>query len=875
MKQVELTENQYKVIKDKYLKDSPTPEAWFEGVAKNIALGDLLYHPKVSEEDVFRGVSFGRKTFEHYEEESTTTYMLHENVREYAKRGENFRKYVENLKLLAQRPEYQELISKTTEEFYNMMASFEFLPNSPTLMNAGRDLQQLSACFVLPVEDSIDGIYESLKNMALIHKSGGGTGFSFSRLRPANDKVMSTKGISSGPISFMSMFDKSTDVVKQGGTRRGANMGIMRVDHPDIMSFIVCKKQKGYLENFNISVGITEDFMRKAEANEEYDLINPRTKEVVKKMSAREVWNAMVKCAWETGDPGFVVIDRINNSDSNPTPAYGQIESTNPCGEQPLLPYESCNLGSINLSKFVNENIRDIDYDRLRKCIYTAIHFLDNVIDMNNYPLPEIELMSKGSRRIGLGVMGWAEALCLMEIPYNSERGFMKAEELMKFIDTTALQVSEELAKQRGVFPYFKNSIYDPRGNYFRGKSSKCRNAARTTIAPTGTIGIAAGLQGAGIEPFFAVAYIRYNAAGIDALKANKKPEAKDTFFEVNPLFKEIAKKYNFFGMPESELWKKIDENHKSIIGITEIPERIQKLFLTAHDLTPMDHVRMQVAFQKFINNAVSKTVNLKREATEKDVEEVYRTAFKMGAKGVTIYRDGSKDLQILNTNETKKEKDKEEIKKEKKRSPDFGTKSAYYCMDTGQGPLHIHVNYDEEGPISVFANITPIGTEVSGLTTALGILISKYLELGGDAVRLLKHLNSIKGDKPFGLGPKRVDSIPHGISKVLREHLIKTNKIPGLNVNGQNIESGQTTLLKSPLPETTMHAPMQPQLQQSQMQSQFGPQSSQFAAPVSSTIGLTMVSNLYCPKCYSSNVEIVSGCTKPTCFDCGYSECS
>lgn len=859
MKKVELTENQFKVIKDKYLKDASSPEVWLEGIAKNIALADLLYDPDVREDEVFKNVLFRKGAFEHYDDELTTTYFLHDSIHDYSKRSENFKKFIENLKVIAQKPEHLEKINKTMEEFYNMMASFEFLPNSPTLMNAGRDLQQLSGCFVLPVGDSIDEIYGALKNMALVHKSGGGTGFSFSRLRPTNDKVITTKGISSGPISFMSMFDKSTEVVKQGGTRRGANMGIMRVDHPNIMDFINCKKKAGFLENFNISVAITEEFMRKVEADEEYDLINPRTKEVVKKLNAREVWESMVKGAWETGDPGFVIIDRINNSDSNPTPAYGEIESTNPCGEQPLLPFESCNLGSINLSKFVNENIKDFDYDKLRKCVNTAVHFLDNVIDMNNYPLIEIEKMTKGSRRIGLGVMGWAESLAIMEIPYNSERGFLKAEEVMKFIDAAALQASEEIAKKRGVFPHYKDSIYDANGKFFRGKSHKPRNAARTTIAPTGTIGIAAGLQGAGIEPFFAVAYVRYNAAGIDALKAGKKPEQKDTFFEINPLFKDIAKKYNYFGMQEADLWKRIDENHKSIIGISEIPERIQKLFLTAHDLTPMDHVRMQVAFQKYVNNAVSKTVNLKREATDKDVDEVYKSAVKLGAKGVTIYRDGSKDLQILNMSESKKE----ETKKEKtKRDSDFGTKSAYYCMDTGQGPLHIHVNYDEEGPISVFANITPIGTEVSGLTTALGILISKYLEMGGDAVRLLKHLNSIKGDKPFGLGPKRVDSIPHGISKVLREHLIKTTKMPGLMLTNHNIDANQTTLIKNTQGNSTGKASPDNSITNTYTQS-------------SSGVNVSLISNLYCPKCYSSNVEIVSGCTKPTCFDCGYSECS
>lgn len=838
MKKVELAENQYKVIKDKYLKNAPSVEAWLETVAKNIALAELIYHPGVSEADVFQGVSYSKKEIDLYDSESANIFLLHQNIRDYSDRNKNFRKYVANLMQIAENPRFSSLINQTTEEFYNLMANFEFLPNSPTLMNAGRDLQQLSGCYVLPVEDSIEGIYEALKNMALVHKSGGGTGFSFSRLRPAKDKVMTTQGISSGPISFMSMFDKSTDVVKQGGTRRGANMGIMNYNHPDILDFIHCKNKKGFLENFNISVGITEEFMRKVENNENYDLINPRTKEIVKTLNAKEVWTDMIKNAWATGDPGFVLLDRINNSDSNPTPALGEIESTNPCGEQPLLSYESCNLGSINLSKFVEINKKDFDYDRLRACVYSAMHFLDNVIDMNNYPLAEIEVMAKGNRKVGLGVMGFAESLAMMEVSYSSQESILKAEKVMKFINDTALAASEELAEKRGVFPNYKNCIYDIRGLYFRGQKATPRNAARTTIAPTGTIGIAAGLQGAGIEPFFAVAYIRYNAAGIDAIKLNKKPEEKDTFYEVNPVFKEIALKNNFFGMKEEELWRKIEANHKSIVGISEIPEKIQKHFLTAHDLTPMDHVRMQVAFQKYTNNAVSKTVNLRKEATDKDVEEVYKQAFKQGAKGVTIYRDGSKDQQILNINEKKTEEKKPE--KPKVRGSGFGEKSAYYCMETGQGPLHIHINYDEEGPLRVFVNISPIGTEVSGLTTALGIMISKYLEMGGDPVKLLKHLNSIKGDKPIGFGPRRVDSIPHGISKVIREHLVKTNKL--VSLNGQNVlDLGQTTLLKQQ----------------------------------DNSVTVSMVSSLYCPKCYSSNVEIVSGCTKPTCFDCGYSECS
>ncbi len=831
LEKLQLTENQKKVIKDKYLKDAPNEEAWLMGIASNIALAEVLHHEKVDLKEVFKGVQVEIKDCE-FEGKTFKQFFLHKQHADHDKKNQNFKKFIQNLEELSKDKKFNDNYEKARQKFYNLISTFKFLPNSPTLMNAGRRLQQLSACYVLPVPDSIEGIYGAITNMALIHQSGGGTGFSFNNLRPKNDEVQSTKGVSSGPISFMTMFDKSTEVVKQGGTRRGANMGILRYDHPDILHFIECKKTPGMLENFNISVAIDSKFMDSVRNNRDYDLINPKDGTIKGTLNARDVFKKMVKGAWETGDPGFVVIDRINNSDSNPTPHLGQIESTNPCGEQPLLPFEPCNLGSITLSRFVEEDGRDFDWESLKQGVFDSVHFLDNVIDVNNYPLRDIEIVAKGNRRIGLGVMGWAESLVKMKIPYNSEEALKKAEQVMKFINDKAMDASESLAKSRGVFPNWKNSIYDPESKHFRGIEKHPRHSARTTIAPTGTIGLTAGLQGAGIEPFFAVVYTRYNAAGIDALKKGETPAEKDTFFEVNPLFRDIAKKNSYFGFSETELWKKIDQNHKSLKGIKEIPEEIQNLFLTSHDINPLDHVRMQCAFQKYTNNAVSKTVNLKNQATEADVEEVYMRAYEWGAKGITIYRDGSKSFQVLNISEKKKD---EQTQKKRREGNGQGELSSYYEVQTGQGPLHIHINYDEDGPTKLFANISPAGTEISGLTTAVGILISKYLEEGGDPARLLKHLNSVKGDKPFGFGPKRVDSIPHGLSKALREHLVKTGKLVQYN-------DGQTTLSQKPGKITEQRK---------------------------------SAGELYCPQCFSTNVEMVSGCSEPTCFDCGYSKCS
>jgi ribonucleoside-diphosphate reductase alpha chain len=514
---------------------------------------------------------------------------------------------------------------KTEKTFYQMMAKLEFLPNTPTLFNAGTDIGQLSACFVLPVHDSLDGIFTTVKNMALIEQTGGGVGFNFSKLRPKGDLVRSTKGVASGPVSFMRIFDTSTEVIKAGGKRRGAMMGILRVDHPDVLEFIVAKQNPALLSNFNVSVAVTDEFMQAVEADEAYWLVNPRNGEKVKRLKARDVWRLMARSAWASGDPGVVFIDEINRH--NPTPKVGRIESTNPCGEQPLLPYESCNLGSINLSRMVENG--KISWKKLRETVRNAVHFLDNVVDTNFYPLKEIAKITRANRKIGLGVMGFADMLILLGVPYDSEEGLKLGEQVMRFIEEEAHKKSVEIAEARGSFPNFEKSVWKKRYGAFR-------NATVTTVAPTGTISIIAGCS-SGIEPLFAVSFMRNVLGGA-------------RLFETNALFEEIAKARGFYS---AELLEEIARTG-SVQKTAGVPDDVKRLFVTALDIDPVWHVKMQAAFQRFTDNAVSKTVNLPSEAKVEDVREIYDLAWRLKCKGVTVFRYGSKPEQVLYIGEVK-----------------------------------------------------------------------------------------------------------------------------------------------------------------------------------------------------------------------------
>ena len=549
-------------------------------------------------------------------------------------------------------------VQNLSDRFYNAITHRYFMPNSPTLMNAGRDLGQLAACFVLPIDDSLESIFETIKNTALIHQSGGGTGFSFSRLRPKNSVVRSTMGVSSGPVSFMEVFNAATEAVKQGGTRRGANMGILRVDHPDIIEFINCKSDNNKLNNFNISVAITDKFMEAYLNGKDYDLINPQNNEIVGRMDAGAVFDLIIDSAWKNGEPGIVFIDKMNKD--NPTPQIGKIESTNPCGEVPLLPYEACNLGSINLGLMVKEQDGEfvVDWDLLENTVRTAMRFLDNVIVVNNYPLPQISEMVQNNRKIGLGVMGWADMLMQMGIAYNSEEGTSLATDIMSFIDYVSKTESVELAKERGCFNNFKGSVYEDSHYFakkFAGKTSHkvndkmwaqldkdvqkygLRNATTTCIAPTGTISMIAGASG-GIEPLFGLVFSRLIMDGTELL-------------EVNPVFEKYMKTH---GLYTEDLMNKIAKCG-SVAHIEELPDEVKRIFVTAHDISPYWHVKMQAAFQQFTDNAVSKTVNFIESATREDIKKTYILAYKNNLKGITVYRNNSRQFQPMNLEKAKK----------------------------------------------------------------------------------------------------------------------------------------------------------------------------------------------------------------------------
>lgn len=697
-------------------------------------------------------------------------------------------------------------VAALSQRFYDLMTSLTFLPNSPTLMNAGRELGQLSACFVLPVGDSMEEIFEAIKQAALIHKSGGGTGFSFSRLRASGSTVKTTGGVASGPVSFMRVFNMATEAVKQGGTRRGANMGILRIDHPDILTFIDCKKNNADITNFNISVGVTEEFMEAVSNNKEYDLVDPRSDQVVGQLDAREVFSKIVESAWRNGEPGIIFLDRLNRD--NVVPSQGEIESTNPCGEQPLLPYESCNLGSINLVKMLDragDRSYQINYDRLRAAIIDAVHFLDNVIEVNKYPLDAIDVKTKQTRKIGLGVMGWADMIAYLGIPYDSNEAVELGGKIMKFITETGRAESMRLAQLRGPFPLFEESIFAD------GKA--LRNATITTIAPTGTLSIIAGCS-SGVEPVFAYVFIR-----------NIMDETE--MIEVNPVLRQILEER---GLYSDELMRKIAKEG-TLQHIEEIPPDIRRVFVCSHDISPLYHVKMQAAFQKYTDNAVSKTVNFSHDATMEDVQEVYELAYQLDCKGVTIYRDGSRDSQVLNIGS---------VKKEGKPAFPMGIRPRprpeIMCgmterMKIGCGNLYVTVNYDENGICEVFTSTGKAGGCPSQ-SEATARLASIALRSGISIDEILDQLQGIRCPSTIRRPGMKCTSCPDAIARVVK----KTAEM----LEAQRIGVSSTPLLH-PVQASEARESSPGQMK-------------------------------YCPEC-GEQLEHESGCV--SCRLCGYSKCN
>lgn len=704
-------------------------------------------------------------------------------------------------------------IKRLEDEFYEMMTECEFMPNSPTLMNAGRPLGQLSACFVLPVGDSMSDIFDTLKYAALVHQSGGGTGFSFSRLRQEGSIVRSTGGVASGPVSFMKVFNAATEAVKQGGTRRGANMGMLRIDHPDILRFIDCKENNNEINNFNISVAITDKFMEAVEKGEKYELIAPNNGEVVGTLDAREVFEKIIDAAWRNGEPGVVFIDEMNRY--NPTPALGEIESTNPCGEQPLLPYEACNLGSINLSLCVTEEdgIRSIDYDKLTEIVHKAVHFLDNVIDVNHYPLPIIDETTKRTRKIGLGIMGFADMLLKLGVPYNSVEAEQAAEEVMSLIQSEGRKASCELAAERGVFPAWNDSVF--------GKENlEIRNATVTTIAPTGTISIIADASG-GCEPLFAYAFTKNVMDG-------------DKLLVCNDMLVEKLKEY---GVYSEELMQRIADEG-TLAHIEEIPEEIRRVFVCAHDISPEWHIRIQAAFQKYTDNAVSKTINFPNSATREEVKEAYLLAYKLKCKGTTVYRDGSRDSQVLTTGSAKKE--------EPIPAPIPGvivprprpnlTWGATEKMKIGCGSLFITVNRDEQGICEVFTS-TGKGGGCPSQSEATARLVSIALRAGISQDEILAQLKGIRCPSTVRQPGLKCTSCPDAIARTI----VKMSKMLG-NAGGIVVEEEEETPSKK----------------------------ADDGKPVSNKPVVGPDDKLHCPDC-GKLLRHEGGCTI---CDCGFSHC-
>jgi len=766
-------------------------------------------------------------------------------------------------------------VEEVARQFYDLMINGKFEPNSPTLMNAGRPLGQLSACFVLPVDDALSngqsGIYDTLKAMALVHQSGGGTGFSFSRLRPTGDTVRSTMGVASGPVSFMTLYDSSTEVVKQGGTRRGANMGILRVDHPDIREFITCKDDTSKITNFNISVAITDAFMEALEKGEPYALLSPRNGEVVGEENPGEIFDLIVHGAWKTGEPGVFFIDRANQY--NPVRHLGSYEATNPCGEQPLLPYDVCNLGSVNLGKFVRKDfqwgddpVEGVDWEALGQVVHLSVHFLDNVIDANRYPLPEITELANRIRRVGLGVMGWADMLVRLGLPYDSEEGVEMGRRVMAFLNEEARVASEKLAESRGVFPEWEESIWGSDDRCARGLDGdrvrperKLRNCNLTTVAPTGTISIFAGCSG-GIEPLFAVAFMRNQAGSLMP--------------DVNPDFVRMAREQGWYS---EDLMERIaTEGH---IHFEEVPEEVQRVFVTAHDITPEWHVRMQAAFQEHTDSAISKTTNFPTSASEEDVREIYELAFKLGAKGVTVYRDGSRPEQVLSTGKTATgsvpaevvamsealeaeladareevhrlhgelehlkaeldERDRTAAAARQKRQRPAVLRGRTMKMNSPLGDIYVTINEDDFGrPFEVFCTLGKAGGAAFADAEAIGRLMSLALRSGVPITSIRDQLRGISSDRAVGVGPNKVLSAPDAIGQAIERYLEEQAGIQ------------EELPIGTPAPA----AGAKPQ-----------------ASPARYT-GLHEHFMGSCPDCGSGQLAYEEGCMK--CHVCGYSEC-
>ena len=722
-------------------------------------------------------------------------------------------------------------VAATAQSFYEMMTELEFLPNSPTLMNAGRPLGQLSACFVLPVGDSMEEIFDAIKNAALIHKSGGGTGFSFSRLRSRGSTVNSTGGVASGPISFMKVFNAATEAVKQGGTRRGANMGILRVDHPDIMDFISCKNDTHEITNFNLSVGITEAFMKAVEQNTDYALVDPASHQITGRLNARKVFEAIINSAWQTGEPGIIFLDRLNRD--NPVPSLGEIESTNPCGEQPLLPYEACNLGSINLVQHLKETPDGwvLDKEKLTATVYKAVHFLDNVIEVNKYPLPEIDRMTRSTRKIGLGVMGFADMLLYLGIPYNSEEGVEMGRTVMELVESAGHRASQELAAKRGAFPTFAESIFRD--------GAPMRNATVTTIAPTGTLSIIAGVS-SGVEPVFAYAYIRNVMDNTHLIEANG-------------ILKDVLVRR---GLYTEELMQQIVEQG-SLAHIAGIPEDIRKVFVCAHDVSPIWHVKMQAAFQTYTDNAVSKTVNFPNSATREDVREVYELAYRLGCKGTTIYRDGSRQEQVLNIGKVNDSRAAQQPQEDsplcdscQSNQPGYGcilprprpeiTSGFTEKVKIGCGNLYITVNYDENGICEVFTNTGRAGGCPSQ-SEATARLVSVGIRAGMDPKEIIQQLKGIRCPSCLRQPGVPVTSCPDAIAKALE----KVHK------------AAKDGTLPAPMGSVTTTAPAPSAPQKAPVMADMTPAQAKLAK--------------FCPEC-GSRLEHEGGCV--TCRECGYSKC-